>query len=102
MDISWNEDAVAAMRPRDCDRASGDLEVVVQGPLTRVLDTIAATFAGDIGRMRISFPDRRKPPFRYEGTEIAALLAERARAAAQLSASGAAVVRPRRSRVPRR
>jgi len=79
MEISWNEDAVAAMRPRDCDKASGDLEVVAQGSLNRVLDTIAATFAGDLARMRISFPDRRKPPFRYEGTEIAALLAERAR-----------------------
>ncbi len=44
MDISWNEDAVAAMRPRDCDKASGDLEVVAQGSLTRVLDTIAAGF----------------------------------------------------------
>ena len=81
MDISWNEDAVAAMRPRDCDKASGDLEVVAQGPLVSVLDTIAAGFATDIARMRISFPERHKPPFRYEGAEIAALLAERGRAA---------------------
>lgn len=101
MDISWNEDAVAAMRPRDCDRASGDLEVVAQGSLTRVLDTIAATFAGDIGRMRISFPDRRKPPFRYEGTEIAVLLAERARAAAQTGSSAGTAGRSRRARLSR-
>jgi hypothetical protein len=101
MDISWNEDAVAAMRPRDCDKASGDLEVVAQGSLTRVLDTIAATFASDIGRMRISFPDRRKPPFRYEGIEIAALLAERARATAQLSSSATINRRSRQPRLPR-
>jgi len=101
MDISWNEDAVAAMRPRDCDKASGDLEVVAQGSLTRVLDTIAAAFASDIGRMRISFPDRRKPPFRYEGTEIAALLAERARATAQLSSSATVNRQSRRPRLPR-
>lgn len=103
MDISWNEDAVAAVRPRDCDKASGDLEVVAQGPLTRVLDTIAAGFAGDISRMRISFPDRRKPPYRYEGAEIAALLAERGRAttAAMLNSSAATFGRPRRS-PPRR
>lgn len=103
VDISWNEDAVAVMRPRDGGKASGDLEVVAQGPLTRVIDAIAAGFASDIGRMRISFPDRRQPPFRYEGVEIAALLAERARVAAgaRLNASAAAAGtsgRPRRSR----
>ena len=98
MDISWNEDSVAAMRPRDCDKASGDLEVVAQGSLTRVLDTIAAGFAGDIARMRISFPERCKPPFRYEGAEIVALLAERNRAAA-LASSAATSGRPRRARL---
>jgi hypothetical protein len=98
MDISWNEDAVAAMRPRDCDKASGDLEVVAQGSLTRVLDTIAAGFASDIPRMRISFPERCKPPFRYEGAEIAALLAERNRAA-MLASSSTTAARPRRSRL---
>lgn len=81
MDISWNEDAVAAVRPRDGDKSNGDLEVVAQGPLAGVLDAIAAGFAGDLARMRISFPERRKPPYRFEGTEIAALLAERGRAA---------------------
>jgi len=86
MDVSWNDDAVAAMRPRDCAEA-GDLEVVAQGSLTRVLDAIAAGFASDIARMRISFPERRKPPFRYEGAEIAALLAERSRVAALATAS---------------
>ena len=98
MDISWNEDAVAAMRPRDCDKASGDLEVVAQGSLTRVLDTIAAGFAGDIARMRISFPERCKPPFRYEGAEIAALLAEHSRSTA-LASSAATSGRPRRARL---
>lgn len=103
VDISWNEDAVAVMRPRDCNKASGDLEVVAQGSLTCVMDTIAAGFASDIGRMRISFPDRRQPPYRYEGVEIAALLAERARSVsgARLNASAAPAAtsgRPRRSR----
>jgi hypothetical protein len=84
-DISWNEDAVAVMRPRDGDK--GNLEVVAQGSLAGVLDAIAAGFASDLARMRISFPERRKPPYRYEGAEIAALLAERGRAAAMLNAS---------------
>lgn len=97
MEISWNEDAVAAVRPRDGDRASGDLEVVAQGSLTRVLDSIAAGFAGDIPRMRISFPERCKPPFRYEGAEIAALLAERRRVAA-LASSVATPTQARRVR----
>ena len=96
MDISWNEDAVAVMRPRDGDKAGGDLEVVAQGTLARVLDAIAAGFAGDIGRMRISFPERHQPPFRYEGAEIAALMAERGRAAMP-NASPATSGRPGRS-----
>lgn len=103
MDISWNEDSVAAMRPRDTDKASGDLQVVAQGPLTSVLDAIAAGFATDIGRMRISFPERRSPPFRYEGAEIAALLAERGRALRAVSLNAvAAEASIQRARSPAR
>jgi hypothetical protein len=79
MSIPWNDNAVAAVFPRDRSNG-GELEMVAEGRLTFVIAIIAAKYAGDIGRMRISFPDRGKPPFRYEAEEIAVLITEHARA----------------------
>jgi hypothetical protein len=80
MDIPWNDDAVAALFPRDRSKDGGELEMVAEGRLNSVIAIVAARFAGDIGRMRISFPERGKPPFRYEAEEIAVLIIEHARA----------------------
>jgi hypothetical protein len=77
MGIPWNDNAVAAVFPRDRTNG-GELEMVAEGRLSFVIAIIAARYAGDLGRMRISFPDRGKPPFRYEAEEIAVLITEHA------------------------
>lgn len=71
--IPWRDQAVL-IRTSAASIHDGGRAIVAEGPLHRVLD-IADGFAGDeIERHYITLPDRRVPPFRFEGEAIRNLL----------------------------
>jgi hypothetical protein len=73
-DIPWRDAAVLLLRR---DHGAGERDIVAEGTLRDLVDRIATAMAGDIPRMTISLPDRRAPPFRYEGTKIHELVRSR-------------------------
>lgn len=95
MSIPWRDQA-ALIRTSGASIHDGGRVIVAEGPLHYLLD-LADSFAGDeIGRHYITLPDRRAPPFRFEGEAIRNLLGrlDRPGALDLLNARCAAAARP--------
>lgn len=96
-DIPWSEAAVLLLRSEQGD---GDRDIVAEGSLRDVVDRVAASKVGDIPRLLISLPDRRAPPFRYDGTAIHELVRARREARAALIPIPPTPVRRRKRATP--
>ena len=71
--IPWHEHAIV-VRQREDDRS--EREEVRSGSLREVIEWIENSRL-DHGRLTVSLPDRRVPPYRYDGRPIAELIASR-------------------------
>lgn len=71
--IPWREEAVL-VRTTGASVQDGGRVIVGEGPLFRLLDIADALPPAEIGRYFITLPDRRTPPFRFEGEAIVRLL----------------------------
>ena len=69
MTIPWDDDAVATMDGPD------GRHILVQGPLNIVVPYLAPRPASERQRILISLPDRSRPPYRFDGSELTGLLA---------------------------
>jgi hypothetical protein len=69
MIVPWDDEVTASI---DVD---GGRQIITQGPLRLVVPLLAARSAAERNRIVIAFPDRRVPPFRYDGAYIDALAA---------------------------
>lgn len=63
----WN-DWVTATTEEGNTRA-----IVIEGPLRVVVSVLFLRKTRDLRRIMLAFPDRRAPPYRIEGPQIAAL-----------------------------
>ena len=92
--IPWRDQAVL-IRTSGASIHDGGRVIVAEGPLHRLLN-IADAFASDeIERHYIALPDRRVPPFRFDGDAIRQLLGrmDRPGALELLNARGPAMMR---------
>ena len=97
-DIPWRDAAVLLLRS---EHDSAERDIVAEGSLRDVVDRIAASKVGEIPRLIISLPDRRAPPFRYDGAAIHELVrARRAERAALLPIPATPARRRRRASPP--
>ena len=71
--IPWRDDAVL-IRTSNAGIHDGGRAIVAEGPLYRLLDTADLLDPDELGRHYITLPDRRTPPFRYDGAAIRTLL----------------------------
>jgi hypothetical protein len=69
MTIPWDDDAVATMDGPD------GRDIIIQGRLSVVVPYLAPRSASERQRILISLPDRSRPPYRFEGSELTGLLA---------------------------
>ena len=70
MPVPWNDEVTATID------VGGDRQIITQGMLRLVVPLLAARAASEHAQILLSFPDRRSPPFRYEGSDIIGLAAE--------------------------
>ena len=71
--IPWREDAVL-VRASGASIHDGGRVIVAEGPLHRLLGLADALAPDELARHYIALPDRRVPPFRYDGEGIRMLL----------------------------
>lgn len=92
--IPWRDEATL-IRFNDASIHEGGRVIVAEGPLYRVLDIADRLAPAELGRHFITLPDRRTPPFRFDGEAIGNLLGrlDRPGALELLNARGAAMRR---------
>lgn len=92
--IPWSEAAVL-IRTNGASVHEGGRVIVGEGPLYQLLDIADALAPKDVERHYIALPERRTPPFRYEGDAIVQLLGrmDRPGTLALLNARGASAMR---------
>lgn len=92
--IPWREEAVL-IRTTGAAVVEGGRVIVAEGPLYRLLDIADTLKVDEIARHYIALPDRRVPPFRFDGDAIRQLLGrmDRPGALELLNARGPAMMR---------
>ena len=73
MDIPWKEQATVVRTGRG-HHASDDNEMLFEGPLIVVAAAIRKLPATERQRLRVSFPNRRVPPYSVQGAPLKQLL----------------------------
>ena len=73
----WNENAVAV------ERRQGETVIIGEGTLAALVAGLRTLRAGALNGVRVSMPDRRVPPFIFEGQGLVELLRDPRRPEAQ-------------------
>lgn len=71
--IPWRDESVL-VRTSGASIHDGGRVIVAEGPLHRLLALADALSPDELARHYITLPDRRTPPFRYDGDGITSLL----------------------------
>ena len=73
MDIPWEEQATVVRTGRGYNE-SDDSEMLFEGPLIIVAAAIRKLSVTERQRLRVSFPNRRVPPYSVQGAPLKQLL----------------------------
>lgn len=72
--VPWNDHATL-VHFRVGTIESGAREVLAEGPLHRMIELAAELPSAQRCELLLALPDRRQPPFRYQGEELKTLIA---------------------------
>ena len=64
MTIPWDDDATASINGGD------GREIICEGPLRAIVSLLAQRSLEELNSVLIRFPERRSPPYGYDGTDV--------------------------------